>query len=123
MGSVSLEDAARGMHYERHPTIVNLLAEPMAGVLLFFGLSLVGVGILYMGGSSAQSKSAVIGWGIIGAIFLGLECFVVTFASRFGSAFSGEPTGTGLVGFMIAFSVIMLGVYFKKAFARLKKQK
>ncbi len=101
----------------------NLLIDFMAGVFLFFGLSLVGVGILYMGGSIAQSKAAVIGWGIFGAIFLGLECFVVKFASRFGSAFSGEPTGTGLVGFMIAFSVIVLGVYFQKAFVRLKQKK
>ncbi len=84
----------------------------MAGVFLFFALGLAGVGILAAGACCARSKAAVIGWGVLGAVFLGLECALVAFASKFGSAFSGDTTGTRVVVFAVLFSLAALVIYF-----------
>src|SRR5687768_419135 len=53
------------------------VSEGLVGLLLIFGLRLLGLLLLIVGGSSAKSFSSAATWGLISAILMVLQCLVV----------------------------------------------
>jgi hypothetical protein len=93
------------------------------GILIFFGLELIGVGILITSALFAKSQIAIVIWGIVAAILMALECIFLNLMAGVGSATSGQQTGYAFTHYMIAVSALALVIYFVVAPALLERRK
>ena len=97
--------------------------ELLAGLICFFGLALVGLGILAFSAAYSRSRVAVVVWALVAAIPMALECVLLTAFAGIGSATSGSRAGYRLV--TVVFWVMAVGFvsYFPLALFRLSRRK
>src|SRR5215210_1126996 len=93
--------------------------DTILGLLLFFGLGLLGLTTLILSAIYSRSTIAVIVWGVIASILLVLECVFMIWLAGIGAATSGSSGG--MTGIVFLISVLSLFIYFPAAILRIRK--
>ena len=93
----------------------------LIGLICFFGLGLLGLGILLFSIACSRSRTAVVIWGIVAAIPMALECALLTAFAGIGSATSGSQAGYRVVAIVFLVLVVSLISNFPLALYRIRR--
>ena len=94
----------------------------LVGLICFFGLGVLGLGILCFSGLYSRSWTGVVVWGAVAAIPMALECILLTTFAGIGSATSGSQAGYRLVTVVFWVLVASFVGYFTLALYRLRRR-
>jgi len=94
----------------------------IVGLICFFGLGVLGLGILGVSALHSRSGTGVVIWGVVAAIPLALECMLLTTLAGIGSATSGSQAGYRLVTVVSWVLVVSLVGYFPLALYGLRRR-
>jgi uncharacterized membrane protein YjfL (UPF0719 family) len=92
-------------------------------ILCFWGLGLLGLGILIASALRSRSATAIVSWGLIAMVLLILESMLLINLAGIGSATSTSQTGYKAAGTAVLVFLLCEGIYFPLAFARLAIRK
>ena len=95
----------------------------LAGFLMFFGLGLAGLLVLFLSARYARSELAVVVWGVIAAVLMVLECLVLNALAGLASATSTSQHGYRILSVAVVVFALSQIAYFPLAMVRVQNRR
>jgi hypothetical protein len=94
----------------------------IVGLLLYFGPGLLGMAVLFLSARHTRSRLGIIGWGLVAACLMLVECVELSLLAGLASATSTSQHGYRILEAVIIILGLSLGIYFALAFQMLKRR-